>query len=733
MTFIKAYSSVRDDVGGDLAGTVGKTWPDPTAGAASVSVNQVFFAIAPAGATSAVDANRLVEGERRTYRKTGASSWIDLGDKAAQLTRQNAGSLPPSGPTQTALDAKPTTLGTAGSLRTMPSGGLADGRSVAVMGYASPLMPMGGGMFSWDSASTDPDDGGMIFKPDDRVGAGRWRRVGVKVFDITDFGAVPGQVSHDAINRAITAASLAGGGRVHVPYGTQPYLAAASIIAKQGVKLIGVGFDRRTLGDTPKGSCIRRSVAGFPLMVVDGSASGQGQRLRYCGMRDIMLDGNNLSGNVLELLTAQNFRMTECTLANTPNKLFWGRDFFDCRFSDNYYVGGGTAGGDPAFHIDDSLGGGSAHNNNNRFIGDTWERNYGRPILIDGKGTGPGNTTIKMIACKAENTEVNSYVIEMVDVAQSSFEFLVVTFGTVGNVLPAQVKMASVKGITAVFTSSHQNTSTSARLQAIVELTAYSQVNIEIINSGGNPVGGILGDYVFNNSSGDDKSTLACRDVGSKQLAASNALALCQQPQKIDGPGAVLARFMRAGGTAANTVVEWYGAIVDTVRQSMFAGIDANGNFGINTSTDLSSAPFKLFRSGKLGLAGTYDAPVTVAGLRIWQETTAKNSLLANQNDPTSATDGFYLTPRSVSKIIDLPSIAAGQSYTTTIAVTGVLSSHGVVADFSGGGGGLMIYAECNAADTVRIIAFNPTAAAIDLPSRTLNMRIFGVPATPLP
>jgi len=105
MGLIKAYSSVRDDVGGDLADTVGKTWPDPTAGAGSVAVNQVFFAIAPTGATSAVDANRLVEGERRTYRKTGASSWVDLGDRAAQLTRQNAGSLPPSGPTQLALDA----------------------------------------------------------------------------------------------------------------------------------------------------------------------------------------------------------------------------------------------------------------------------------------------------------------------------------------------------------------------------------------------------------------------------------------------------------------------------------------------------------------------------------------------------------------------------------------------------------------------------------------------------
>lgn len=87
MTLIKAYSSVRNDVVADLADTVGMTWPDPAAGSATVAVDQVFFAIAPGGATSPLDNDRIVAGERRTYRKTGENGWIDLGDKAAQVNR----------------------------------------------------------------------------------------------------------------------------------------------------------------------------------------------------------------------------------------------------------------------------------------------------------------------------------------------------------------------------------------------------------------------------------------------------------------------------------------------------------------------------------------------------------------------------------------------------------------------------------------------------------------------
>jgi len=87
MGFVRAYSSVRDDVASDLAGFAGKTYATPAEGAATVAVNQLFAAIAPAGAISPIDGNRVVAGEPRTYQKTGPSSWLDLGDVASQLTR----------------------------------------------------------------------------------------------------------------------------------------------------------------------------------------------------------------------------------------------------------------------------------------------------------------------------------------------------------------------------------------------------------------------------------------------------------------------------------------------------------------------------------------------------------------------------------------------------------------------------------------------------------------------
>jgi hypothetical protein len=104
MSLVKASSSVRNDIAGDLADTVGKTWSEPTSGAASVNVNQVFFAIAPAGAVSPADNNRAVAGERRTYLKTSVNSWTDLGDNAAQLSYATASLLPVSTAQQEALN-----------------------------------------------------------------------------------------------------------------------------------------------------------------------------------------------------------------------------------------------------------------------------------------------------------------------------------------------------------------------------------------------------------------------------------------------------------------------------------------------------------------------------------------------------------------------------------------------------------------------------------------------------
>lgn len=76
---------VIDAVVGQLAEIANKIWATPAEGAASVEIGQVFYAIAPAGSTSPIDGNRVVTGERRAYRKTGTSSWTDLGDVAAQI------------------------------------------------------------------------------------------------------------------------------------------------------------------------------------------------------------------------------------------------------------------------------------------------------------------------------------------------------------------------------------------------------------------------------------------------------------------------------------------------------------------------------------------------------------------------------------------------------------------------------------------------------------------------
>jgi hypothetical protein len=159
MVFIEAYSAVRDDVAGDLADTVGKTWPDPTAGAASVAVGQVFFAIAPAGAISSADDNRLVAGERRTYRKVSSSTWMDLGDAAAQVSREMLRTIVKAdlglGAVDNTSDAtKPVSIAQQAALSAKPGGALTGG--AWVIKPTAPRLRLGGaGKVTFDTMASD--------------------------------------------------------------------------------------------------------------------------------------------------------------------------------------------------------------------------------------------------------------------------------------------------------------------------------------------------------------------------------------------------------------------------------------------------------------------------------------------------------------------------------------------------------------------------------------------------
>lgn len=94
----------------------------------------------------------------------------------------------------------------------------ADDGVVYVEGYTSPG-DLGGGIFRWDGASTDADDGGLVIKPTAVSGAGRWIRVIADYVTPQMFGAKGDGVADDtnALRAAIAAKP---GGIIYAPAGS---------------------------------------------------------------------------------------------------------------------------------------------------------------------------------------------------------------------------------------------------------------------------------------------------------------------------------------------------------------------------------------------------------------------------------------------------------------------------------------------------------------------------------
>ncbi len=73
----------------------------------------------------------------------------------------------------------------------------------------------------------------------------------------------------------------------------------------------------------------------------------------------------------------------------------------------------------------------------------------------------------------------------------------------------------------------------------------------------------------------------------------------------------------------------------------------------------------------------------------------------------------------------DWPSIPSlGIAPPAIVSLPGALAGNPVAVSMASGAGGLMLYGECIADGSVRVTAFNPTAAAIDLPARNMTLAV---------
>lgn len=121
-------------------------------------------------------------------------------------------------------------------------------------------------------------------------------------------------------------------------------------------------------------------------------------------------------------------------------------------------------------------------------------------------------------------------------------------------------------------------------------------------------------------------------------------------------------------------------------------------------------------------------AVVNKAGSNLNEIATRAHSSLQSIQGGTAGS--YYHLTRALanSKVHDFASIAAVNTATTTVTVTGAQTGDSVIVNPSTAlEAGLVVYGYVSAADTVTIVANNPTAGAIDPASRTYYVTVLKV------
>lgn len=515
---------------------------------------------------------------------------------------------------------------------------LVDGQKFDVTGFYANTK-VGGGLFIWDASRPKTEhNGGTVIAPEaltawdgsalnlsqllnwTGTGSGCWIRTVDAYIHASWFGLTAGYSFCKPVQKAIDVAHSSGGMTVAVTPTGSPSLLDENLYFKQGTKLIGVGFDRLFASDDAKGCAVKRTIANVGI-IIDGTIDGE--RLRWCTIQDISVDGGDLDGDLFIINKVQNFMFNRVQTSWSKSRAVYIKDMYDSWFYDSYIQrsGGLTYA---AFEMDDSSGGNNSTTNNVRFSGMTWEGNYGRPIYIHGKGTGPGNTQISFVnKCKVENVDVNDYMIVIEDAGGINFEStLLVTKGTAGNVIPAQILIKDSRNIRGSFDGTHN--SGGASLTSVVKLDGYARCDLELYPST-TFIDNITSNFIFDNSTGsyDNVSKLHSIYIGSKSLVTNNGTSYTQiQPLGVDTPSPVGITIRRNGGTDSNTSMQYTGS----ASGSVVTGKNAAGEFVVGTLSDLSAGQMVKFRRDgvqvyygethlTVGLAGgAADLPIKPSG-----------------------------------------------------------------------------------------------------------------------
>jgi len=145
-----------------------------------------------------------------------------------------------------------------------------------------------------------------------------------------------------AINAAHAAARAAGGGVVYFPPGTYMVAPVSSTTAAI-VWNNGTTGDKniRWIGDSAGSSVIKRSSAG-PILSMSGPSTDTtgATHCEYCGLEDLLLSGNNLTGALMQTYYADDLSFSRVRWANSADVAqdcaeYWDSRYYHCVFDSN--------------------------------------------------------------------------------------------------------------------------------------------------------------------------------------------------------------------------------------------------------------------------------------------------------------------------------------------------------------------------------------------------------------
>lgn len=295
----------------------------------------------------------------------------------------------------------------------------------------------------------------------------------IDVYDYQDLKVVLGS-DYDwapAMNAALTACGINGGGKVLLPGGIIQW--GQDINIPSGVILEGKSQSSIT---STMGTQLKR--IGNASINLIGTSILTGVPTRYNTFRDIRFNGNGFSTTDLVIAKAAGVVLFEdCFLFNTNARLFYGQELMDSRFVNTWFENGGSTDGlVPAMEL--VSGSGYEYTNQIMFESCRFEKYNGTAL----KTTGANTNEISFTDTKFESLISNVSHIVFSQANVINFNWLqVCSKGTVGNTLPSQIVFDAVQGVTGTMVLEHTGTidTTAAKIDKFVDIKNGS-VNIDL-------------------------------------------------------------------------------------------------------------------------------------------------------------------------------------------------------------------------------------------------------------